>query len=128
MKKSQAEYEQNIPIIEEKVEKLRIACANLEEEISKKTDEIKDFETNLLKLEIKEAEASEGVVTEEDYKKRLDAVSRLKLEIEELRQMIDVERTEYNNSSAELNNLSKIFEEIKKILEKHELSHYESLM
>lgn len=128
MKKSQAEYEQNIPIIEERVEQLKIACANLEREISKKTDEIKDFETNLLKLELKEAEASEGVVTEEDYKKRLDAVSRLKFEIKELQQMIVVERDEYDNSSTELNNLSKIFGEIKNILEKHELSHYESLM
>lgn len=128
MEKNQAEYEQRVPAIQKEVEELEVACTNLEKEISNKTDEIKDFETNLLKLDIKEDEVKGQLVTEEDYKKRKDAVLKLEEEIVELQKTITDERNDYNTSSVELDELSKMFENIKKALEKHELSHYKSLM
>lgn len=122
------EYVKKLPAIRERVESCLADVQSLDKEIVQKNKEIKNFDSTLMKVEIKQTELSEALVSEEDYKVRLNKITALNQELNELREVAEHVRSSNVGSSAKINELSRILEIINKSLEEQQLSHYDEYM
>lgn len=122
------EYQKKLPQIQDRVNVCLAELQSLDKQIAQKNIDIKNFDSTLLKIEIKQNELSETVVSSEEYKMRITAVEALKQELNELREVAEHVRTSNVGSSAKITELTKIFEIVNKTLSEQNLSHYEDLM
>lgn len=122
------EYVKKLPAIRERVESCLADVQSLDKEIVQKNKEIKNFDSTLMKVEIKQTELSEALVSEEDYKVRLNKITALNQELNELREVAEHVRSSNVGSSAKINELSRMLEIINKALEEQQLSHYDEYM
>lgn len=122
------EYVKKLPAIRERVESCLADVQSLDKEIVQKNKEIKNFDSTLMKVEIKQTELSEALVSEDDYKVRLNKITALNQELNELREVAEHVRSSNVGSSAKINELSRILEIINKSLEEQQLSHYDEYM
>lgn len=122
------EYEKKLPAIRERVESCLVDVQSLDKEITQKHAEIKNFDSTIMKVEIKQTELSEAMVSEDDYNDRLNKVAALNQELNELRDLAEHARSSNVGSSAKINELSNVLDIINKALEEQQLSHYDELM
>lgn len=122
------EYEKKLPQLQERVNNCRTDVQLLDKEIVQKNADIKNFDSTIMKVEIKQAELSETVVSEEDYQMRVNMIAKLKQELNELREVADHVRTSNVGSSAKNNELSRTLDIINQALEAQQLSHYDEFM
>lgn len=122
------EYERKLPAIRERVDNCLADVKSLDKEIIQKNAEIKNFDSTIMKVEIKQTELSEAIVNEGDYRSRADKIAALNQELNELREVAEHVRSSNVGSSAKINELSCILEIINKALEEQQLSHYDEFM
>lgn len=122
------EYQNKLPAIRDRVNQYTVDVQKLDKEIVQKNAEIKSFDSDIMKAEIKQSEISEAVVSENDYNDRVNKVAALEQELNELREVAEHIRSSNVGSSAKINELSHILEIIQKALDEHQISHYEELM
>lgn len=122
------EYRRKLPEIRDRVEKYSAEIQATNKEIARKNDEIKSFDSKIIKAEIKLAELSEAVVTDEDYNDRIDKIKALERELNELRDVAEHIRSSNVGSSAKNNELTNTLDIIKKVLDEQQTAHYEELM
>lgn len=100
----------------------------LDKEILQKNADIKNFDSTIIKVEIKQTELTETVVTEEEYEARVHMVATLNRDLSELREVAEHVRSSNVGSSAKINELARINDIVSKLLEEQQLSHYDELM
>lgn len=123
-----SEYEKKLPQLQERVNNCLADVQSLDKEITQKNADIKNFDSTIIKVEIKQSELGETVVSEEDYKMRSNTINALKQELNELREVAEHIRTSNVGSSAKINELSKILDIVNKALEEQQISHYDEFM
>lgn len=123
-----SEYEKKLPQLQERVNNCLADVQSLDKEITQKNADIKNFDSTIIKVEIKQSELGETVVSEEDYKMRSNTINALKQELNELREVAEHVRTSNVGSSAKINELSKILDIVNKALEEQQISHYDEFM
>lgn len=123
-----SEYEKKLPLLQERVNNCLADVQSLDKEITQKNTDIKNFDSTIIKVEIKQSELGETVVSEEDYKMRLNTINALKQELNELREVADHVRTSNVGSGAKINELSNILDIVNKALEEQQISHYDEFM
>lgn len=122
------EYERMLPEIQDRVNTCLMDLQSLNKEITQKSIDIKNFDSTILKVEIKQTELSETVVSEEEYEMRISVVEALKQELSELREVAEHVRTSNVTSSAKISEFSKIFGIVNKALNEQNIAHYDDLM
>lgn len=122
------EYEKKLPAIRERVDHCLADVQSLDKEIIQKNAEIKNFDSTIMKVDIKQTELSEAVVSEEDYRARVGKINALNQELNELREVAEHVRTSNVGSSAKINELSRTLEIINKALEEQQLSQYDEFV
>lgn len=122
------EYEKKLPQLQERVNNCISDVQSLDKEIIQKNADIKNFDSTIIKVEIKQSELGETVVSEEDYKLRLNTINELKQELNELREVAEHVRTSNVGSCAKINELSRILDIVNKALEEQQISHYDEFM
>lgn len=122
------EYEKKLPEIQDRVNNRLVDVQSLEKEIIQKNIDIKNFDSTLLKVEIKQCELIETVVSEDEYRNRFNAIETLKQELSELREVAEHIRTSNVGSSAKITELTKTLEILNKTMEEQKLSHYDEFM
>lgn len=123
-----SEYEKKLPQLQERVNTCQNDVRLLEKEIVQKSADIKNFDSTILKVEIKQAELGETVVSEMEYRTRLNTINALKVELNELREVAEHVRTSNVGSSAKINELSQTLEIVNKALEQQQIGHYTEFM
>lgn len=123
-----SEYSKKLPEIQERINNCLADVQSIDKEITQKNTDIKNFDSTIIKVEIKQTELSETVVTDEEYKARIEMNNALNRELTELREIAEHIRTSNVGSSAKINELTRIHEIINKVLEEQKLSHYDELM
>ena len=122
------EYQKKLPEIRDRVNQYMADVQALDKEIVQKNAEIKTFDSDIMKSEIKQSELNEAVVSENDYNERVDKIAALEQELNELREVAEHIRTSNVGSNAKINELSKTMEIIQKALDEQQISQYEELM
>lgn len=122
------EYQKKLPQIRDRVNQYVADVQALDKEIVQKNAEIKSFDSDIMKSEIKQTELNEAVVSEDDYNGRVDKIAALESELNELRGVAEHIRSSNVGSSAKINELSQTMEIIQKALDEQQISHYEELM
>lgn len=122
------EYEKKLPKIQDRVNHYLIDVQSLEKEITQKNTDIKNFDSTILKVEIKQSELMEAIVSEEEYKLRSCTIDKLKEELSEQREVAEHIRTSNVGSSAKITELTRTLEILHKTLEEQQMSHYDELM
>lgn len=122
------EYEKKLPEIQDRVNNRLADVQTLEKEINQKNIDIKNFDSTILKVEIKQSELIETVVNEDEYRSRCNAIETLKKELSELRGVAEHIRTSNVGSSAKITELTKTLDILNKALEEQKLSHYDEMM
>lgn len=122
------EYEKKLPAIRARVDSCLADVQSLDKEIIQKNAEIKNFDSTIMKVEIKQSELSEAVVSEEDYKERVSKIASLNQELSELREVAEHVRSSNVGSSAKINELSRTLEIINKALEDQQLFQYDEFV
>lgn len=122
------EYQKKLPAIRDRVNQYMADVHTLDQEIVQKNAEIKSFDSDIMKAEIKQSELSEAVVSDDDYHGRVDKVAALERELDELREVAEHIRSSNVGSSAKINELTQTIEIIQKALNEQQISHYEELM
>lgn len=122
------EYRKKLPEIQDRVNHYLIDVQSLEKEIAQKNTDIKHFDSTILKVEIKQSELMEAIVSEEEYKLRSCTIDKLKEELSEQREVAEHIRTSNVGSSAKITELTRTLEILNKVLEEQLISHYDGLM
>lgn len=122
------EYEKKLPEIQERINSCLADVQTLDKEILQKNADIKNFDSTIIKVEIKQTELTETVVTEEEYEARVHMVAALNRDLSELREVAEHVRSSNVGSSAKINELARINDIVSKLLEEQQLSHYDELM
>lgn len=122
------EYQKKLPAIRDRVNEYMADVQALDKEIVQKNSEIKSFDSEIMKIEIKQSELNEAVVTEDDYNERVDKISQLQREMNELREVAEHIRSSNVGSSANITELSNTMEMMKKALDEQQIADYEELM
>lgn len=122
------EYEKKLPQLQERVNNCLADVQLLDNEIMQKNAEIKNFDSTIIKVEIKQTELSETVVTEEEYRIRLNAIDALKQELHELREVAEHVRTSNVGSCAKITELTQTLEIVNQVLELQQIAHYDEFM
>lgn len=122
------EYQKKLPELRDRVNQYMADVQALDKEIVQKNAEIKSFDSDIMKSEIKQTELNEAVVSEDDYNGRVDKITELERELNELREVAEHIRSSNVGSSAKINDISETMEIIQKALDEQEISHYEELM
>lgn len=122
------EYEKKLPEIQERVNLCLADVQSLDKDITQKNSDIKNFDSTIIKVEIKQTELGETVLNEDEYNARIDVIDALKRELNELREVAEHVRTSNVGSSARINELSQTLEIVNKVLEQQKLCHYHELM
>lgn len=122
------EYEKKLPEIQERINSCLADVQSLDKEISQKNADIKNFDSTIIKVEIKQTELCETVVTEEEYRARADMIVALNKELTELREVAEHVRSTNVVGSAKINEMTRIYEIVSKVLDEQKLSHYDELM
>lgn len=122
------EYEKKLPEIQERINSCLADVQTLDKEILQKNADIKNFDSTIIKVEIKQTELTETVVTEEEYEARVHMVAALNRDLSELREVAEHVRSSNVGSSAKINELARINHIVSKLLEEQQLSHYDELM
>lgn len=122
------EYQKKLPVLRDRVNQYMADVQALDKEIVQKNAEIKSFDSDIMKSEIKQSELNEAVVSEEDYNGRVDKITELERELNELREVAEHIRSSNVGSSAKINEISETMDIIQKALDEQEISHYEELM
>lgn len=122
------EYEKKLPEIQERINSCLADIQTLDKEILQKNADIKNFDSTIIKVEIKQTELTETVVTEEEYEARVHMVAALNRDLSELREVAEHVRSSNVGSSAKINELARINHIVSKLLEEQQLSHYDELM
>lgn len=89
---------------------------------------IKEYDRVIMKTDVKQAEMSENVITEDEYKKSVEKLNSLKSELHQLKGIAEHARTSNVGSNAHVEALSKMVSAMSNILETQKLSSYEELM
>lgn len=122
------EYQKKLPVLRDRVNQYMVDVQALDKEIVQKNAEIKSFDSDIMKSEIKQTELNEAVVSEDDYNARVDKITELERELNELREVAEHIRSSNVGSSAKINEISDTMDIIQKTLDEQEISHYEELM
>lgn len=122
------EYEKNLPLIQKRVNNCLADVQLLDKEIAQKNIDIKNFDSTIIKVEIKQSELSESLVSEEEYKSRIDSINNLKQQLNDLREVTEHVRTSNVCSSHRINELSQILEAVNKALDQQKITHYDELV
>lgn len=122
------EYQKKLPEIRDRVQQYLSDVQAIDKEIVQKNAEIKSFDSDIMKSEIKQTELSEAVVSEDDYNGRVAKITELERELNELREVAEHIRSSNVGSSAKINEISQIMEIIQKTLDEQQISHYEELV
>lgn len=122
------EYEKKLPEIQERINSCLADVQTLDKEILQKNADIKNFDSTIIKVEIKQTELTETVVTEEEYEARVHMVAALNRDLSELREVAEHVRSSNVGSSAKINELARINDIVSKLLEEQQLSLYDELM
>lgn len=125
--KKQIEYEEKLPKMTDELAHVKRECDSIEKEIVAKTDEIKEFEANIMKMEMEMVGLHEMIVTDEAYHKYTEKIAALKAETIDLQTNIEDIRTRNEISTKELRNYNDMIDEINKILKIHSIEPYEEL-
>ncbi|XP_031632194.1 kinetochore protein Nuf2-B [Contarinia nasturtii] len=128
MERQLCEYEKKLPLIQERVNNCLADVQSLDKEIAQKNTDIKNFDSTIIKVEIQQTELSESLVSEEEYKKRIDLINTLKQQLNDLREVAEHVRTSNVGSSQRINELSQTLETVNKALEQQKLAHYDELI
>lgn len=123
-----SEYGKRLPAIQERINKCLTDVHTLDEEITQKNADIKNFDSTIIKVEIKQTELGETIVSDEEYNNRVDTIVALERELMELREVAEHVRSSNVGSSAKIHELTRINEIICKILEEQNMSDYDDLM
>lgn len=122
------EYEKKLPEIQERINSCLADVQTLDKEILQKNADIKNFDSTIIKVEIKQTELTETVVTEDEYEARVHMVAALNRDLSELREVAEHVRSSNVGSSAKINELARINDIVSKLLEEQQLSLYDELM
>lgn len=122
------DYQKKLPVIRDRVDHYLADVQALDKEILQKNAEIKSFDSDIMKAEIKQSELSEAIVNVDDYNVRVDKIAALERELNELREVAEHIRSSNVGSSAKNNELTNTLEIINKVLDEQQISHYEELM
>lgn len=122
------EYEKKLPEIQDRVNNYLTDVQSLEKEITQKNTDIKNFDSTILKVEIKQSELMEAVVSEEEYNLRACTIDKLNEELSEQREVAEHIRTSNVGSSAKITELTKTLEILTKALDEQQISLYDELM
>lgn len=122
------EYQKKLPEIRDRVNQYTADVQALDKEIVQKNAEIRSFDSDIMRSEIKQTELSEAVVSEDDYNGRVNKITELERELNELREVAEHIRTSNVGFSAKINEISQTMEIIQKALNEQQISHYEELM
>lgn len=99
-----------------------------EKAVRELNDAIKEYDRVIMKTDLKQAEMSENVITEDEYKKCIEKLNLLKSELHQLKGIAEHARTSNVGSNAQVDTLTKMISAMSNILETQKLSSYGELM
>lgn len=122
------EYKEKLPVLKVSINQLLIKEKDLQQMLEKKSDEIKGFEAELIKLDIKDADLNDKLVDEDDFTKNLYTIESLKVEFADLKDVAEHTRSSNVQATAKINDLTARLALINKLLDSHLITHYEDLV
>lgn len=122
------EYEKKMPAIRERVDNCITDLKSLDQEIIQKNADIKNFESTIMKVELKQTELNEAVISEAEYNERRDKIQALKEELVELREVADHVRSSNVSTNAKISDLARTLDIINRVLNEQKLADYDELM
>lgn len=122
------EYKEKLPVLKVSINQLLIKEKDLQQMLEKKSDEIKGFEAELIKLDIKDADLNDKLVDEDDFTKNLHTIESLKVEFADLKDVAEHTRSSNVQATAKINDLTARLALINKLLDSHLITHYEDLV
>lgn len=123
-----SEYEKALPSLQQEVSQMKTQKEENEKSVRELNDAIKEYDRVIMKTDLKQAEMSENVITEDEYQKSIEKLNSLKSELHQLKGIAEHARTSNVGSNAQVDALSKMVNAMSNILETQKLSSYEELM
>lgn len=123
-----SEYEKALPSLQQEVSQMTAQKEENEKAVRELNDAIKEYDRVIIKTDVKLAEMSENIITEDEYKKGIEKLNLLKSELHQLKGIAEHARTSNVGSNAQVDALSKMVSAMSNILETQKLSSYEELM
>lgn len=123
-----SEYEKALPSLQQEVSQMKTQKEENEKSVRELNDAIKEYDRVIMKTDVKQAEMSENVITEDEYKKCIEKLESLKLLLQQLKGIVEHARTSSVESNAQIDALSKTVSAMGNILETQKLSSYDEFM
>lgn len=123
-----SEFEKALPKLQQEVNQMKMQEESYDKDIKEKNQEIKDFDKAIMKTEMRLADMNENIVSEDEYKKSIDALAALRSEMDQLVSISEHTRSSTVGSNAQADSLRKTINGINNVLESQKLSSYEELM
>lgn len=123
-----SELDEAIPRLQKDIAKLKKEKDDYEADIKEKNDNVKELERLAMKTDVKHAELSEQIVTDDDYDKAVATYNDLKVELHELKNIAEHTRSSTVELSTQVDTLNKVIDGLAKTMESHKLAEFEELM
>lgn len=126
--KKHIEYEEQMPKLTDELAHVKREYDAIQREIADRTEDIKEMEANMMKMELELAESHEMIVTDAAYQKYTEKIAALRAEAEQMQTEIEEVRIRNDNGTKVVKNYSDTIDEINKMLKTHSIEPYEELM
>lgn len=128
LERNRLEYEEKMPRISAELAQLRTDTRAIQKEIADKTDDIKEYEASVMKMEMQMVELGEKIVTDDEYEKRVRKIAELKREAAELEVTLEEIRHRNEIANNDVQNYTEIVDEMNSQLAKHPIKLYEDIV
>lgn len=125
--RNRVEYEQKIPIISAELAELKAGSRALIKAITEKTEETKEFEANVMKMEMQMVESEEKIVSDEEYEKRVRTLNDKKKEAAELEASIKEIKRRNDTAKNDAQNYVEIVDELNSLMSKNSIELFEEI-
>lgn len=122
------EYEEKLPQLREKIEKLTIHEEELHKTRAQKLEEIQNFENLLINLELEESQLNGQVVSENDFNELIMTCTVYENEIADLRELSKATKNAQIISAQNFDDITKSVDKLKALIEMVKPAESESLV